>query len=58
MKEEAIMEWEGEALFEDPDFHSNDTSVLCDGSTPLSRLKGTLTWLRPQVHMHVYNGEL
>lgn len=50
------MEWEGQALFEDPDFPSDDTSVLCDGSTPLGRLEGSLTWLRPQVHVH--NGEL
>lgn len=56
MKEQVRVEWEGQALFEDPDFPSDDTSVLCDGSTPLGRLEGTLTWLRPQVHMH--NGEL
>ncbi|TWW73241.1 calpain-10 isoform X1 [Takifugu flavidus] len=48
MKEQVRVEWEGQALFEDPDFPSDDTSVLCDGSTPLGRLVGTLTWLRPQ----------
>lgn len=58
MKEQVRVQWEGEALFEDLAFPSDDTSVLCDGSTPLGRLEGTLTWLRPQVRMHVHNGEL
>lgn len=56
MKEQVRVEWEGQALFEDLDFPADDTSVLCDGSTPLGRLEGTLTWLRPQVHMR--KGEL
>lgn len=45
MKEECV----GEALFEDPDFPSEDTSLFCDSSTPIARLQGNITWLRPQV---------
>lgn len=49
MKEEGRAECGGEALFEDPDFPSEDASLLCDGSTPIARLQEEVTWLRPQV---------
>ncbi|TNN67804.1 Calpain-10 [Liparis tanakae] len=39
----------GEALFEDQDFPSDDTSLFSDGSTPIARLQGEITWRRPQV---------
>ncbi|XP_077370295.1 calpain-10 [Festucalex cinctus] len=39
---------DGDGLFEDPDFPSDDSSLFCDGSTPISRLQGHITWLRPQ----------
>ncbi|TKS79930.1 Calpain-10 [Collichthys lucidus] len=50
MKEECRTESPsgGEALFEDPDFPSEDTSLFCDSSTPIARLQGDITWLRPQ----------
>ncbi|KAM8851244.1 calpain-10 isoform 1-T2 [Spinachia spinachia] len=38
----------GEALFEDPDFPSDDTSLFCDRSSPIARLQGGVTWRRPQ----------
>lgn len=49
MKEEGRTECGGEALFEDLDFPSEDTSLFCDSSTPIVRLQGNITWLRPQV---------
>ncbi|KAM9323625.1 calpain-10 isoform 1-T5 [Pholidichthys leucotaenia] len=36
------------ALFEDQDFPAEDSSVFSGSSTPLTRLKGHFTWLRPQ----------
>uniref|UniRef100_A0A8C2X4E6 Calpain 10 n=1 Tax=Cyclopterus lumpus TaxID=8103 RepID=A0A8C2X4E6_CYCLU len=36
------------ALFEDQDFPSDDTSLFSDGSTPIARLQGEITWRRPQ----------
>ncbi|XP_061835730.1 calpain-10 [Nerophis lumbriciformis] len=36
------------SLYEDQDFPSDDSSVFCDSSTPISRLQGHITWLRPQ----------
>lgn len=57
MKEQVRVECEGRVLFEDQAFPSDDTSVFSDGSTPIGRLEGTLTWLRPQVNMHMYNGK-
>ncbi|XP_061776174.1 calpain-10 isoform X2 [Nerophis ophidion] len=36
------------SLYEDQDFPSDDSSVFCDRSTPISRLQGHITWLRPQ----------
>ncbi|XP_068427781.1 calpain-10 [Clinocottus analis] len=48
MKEAAGAERGGEALFEDPDFPSDDTSLFSDGSTPIARLQGEITWRRPQ----------
>uniref|UniRef100_A0A8C9X1C6 Calpain 10 n=1 Tax=Sander lucioperca TaxID=283035 RepID=A0A8C9X1C6_SANLU len=38
----------GEALFEDLDFPSDDTSLFSDSSTPIAKLQGDITWLRPQ----------
>ncbi|XP_054622436.1 calpain-10 isoform X2 [Dunckerocampus dactyliophorus] len=35
-------------LFEDQDFPTDDSSLFCDSSTPISRLQGHVTWLRPQ----------
>lgn len=49
MKEEGKAVCGREALFEDPDFPSEDTSLFCDSSTPIARLQGNITWLRPQV---------
>ncbi|KAM6948321.1 calpain-10 [Aplochiton taeniatus] len=37
-----------EGLFEDTDFPPDDTSVFSDYSAPIARLKGDITWLRPQ----------
>lgn len=48
MKGEGRTECGGQALFEDPDFPSEDTSLFCDSSTPLTRLQGDITWQRPQ----------
>ncbi|KAF7662715.1 hypothetical protein LDENG_00227510 [Lucifuga dentata] len=48
MKEEGRVQCEGHALFEDLDFPSNDTSLFSDGSTPITRLQGNITWRRPQ----------
>lgn len=45
MKEEGRRE----SLFKDLDFPAEDTSLFCGGSTPLVRLQGSITWLRPQV---------
>lgn len=44
MKEEG----RSDSLFEDPDFPAEDTSLFCDRSTPVVRLQGSITWLRPQ----------
>ncbi|XP_070831082.1 calpain-10 [Chaetodon trifascialis] len=48
MKEEGKAECGAQALFEDPDFPSEDTSLFCDHSTPIARLQGEITWRRPQ----------
>lgn len=45
MKEEGRRQ----SLFKDPDFPAEDTSLFCDRSTPIVRLQGSITWLRPQV---------
>ncbi|XP_076001169.1 calpain-10 isoform X2 [Genypterus blacodes] len=48
MKEEA-WGWHGDqVLFEDGDFPCDDSSLLSDGSTPVARLRGDVTWRRPQ----------
>lgn len=49
MKEAGGEERGGEALFEDRDFPSDDTSLFCDRSTPIAGLQGEITWRRPQV---------
>jgi len=49
MKEAGGAECGDEALFEDQDFPSDDTSLFSDGSTPIARLQGEITWRRPQV---------
>ncbi|CAG5896779.1 unnamed protein product [Menidia menidia] len=36
-------------LFEDPDFPPDDTSLFSHSSTPIARLRGDVTWERPQV---------
>lgn len=38
----------GEALFEDLDFPSDDSSLFFDCTTPIARLRGDITWRRPQ----------
>lgn len=48
MKEEGKAEGSGAALFEDLDFPCEDTSLFSDCSTPITRLKGNVTWERPQ----------
>ncbi|XP_023261718.1 calpain-10 [Seriola lalandi dorsalis] len=48
MKGEGRAECGGEALFEDLDFPSDDTSLFSDSSTPIARLQGNITWRRPQ----------
>nr|XP_040026927.1 calpain-10 [Gasterosteus aculeatus aculeatus]XP_040026929.1 calpain-10 [Gasterosteus aculeatus aculeatus] len=48
MKEAGGEERGGEALFEDRDFPSDDTSLFCDRSTPIAGLQGEITWRRPQ----------
>lgn len=45
MKEEGRRE----GLFKDLDFPAEDTSLFCDRTTPIARLQGSITWLRPQV---------
>ncbi|XP_066508448.1 calpain-10-like [Hoplias malabaricus] len=42
------METEQDPLFEDPDFAAADSALFADYTTPLSRLLGRVTWLRPQ----------
>ncbi|KAB5535653.1 hypothetical protein PHYPO_G00120390 [Pangasianodon hypophthalmus] len=39
---------EKDGLFEDPDFTSDDSALFSDYTTPLSRLTGKVTWLRPE----------
>ncbi|XP_030608778.1 calpain-10 [Archocentrus centrarchus] len=48
MKEEGKAGCGGPALFEDPDFPCEDSALFSDSSTPLARLRGDITWLRPQ----------
>lgn len=55
MKEEAGRA-EREALFEDQDFPSDDTSLFSDSSTPIARLQGQITWQRPQVRCSAKEG--
>ncbi|XP_012730137.2 calpain-10 [Fundulus heteroclitus] len=38
----------GEALFQDRDFPTADTSLFSDSSSPIARLQGQITWRRPQ----------
>lgn len=62
--EAGVMKGEGrkqsgpDTLFEDPDFPSEDTTLFCDSSTPIARLQGSITWLRPQVRPGVRCGKL
>ncbi|XP_072219672.1 calpain-10 isoform X1 [Leuresthes tenuis] len=48
MKEEGRPACSGAALFEDPDFPCEDTSLFSHSSTPIARLQGDVTWERPQ----------
>ncbi|XP_032387382.1 calpain-10 isoform X1 [Etheostoma spectabile] len=48
MKEAGGAECGGEALFEDLDFPSDDTSLFSDSSTPIAKLQADITWQRPQ----------
>ncbi|XP_017277596.1 calpain-10 isoform X2 [Kryptolebias marmoratus] len=48
MKEEGRAECLGAALFEDLDFPCTDTSLFSDSSTPIAKLRGEITWRRPQ----------
>ncbi|RXN20103.1 calpain-10 [Labeo rohita] len=42
-------ECEHHGMFVDPDFPADDSSLFCDYTTPLPKLLGDVTWLRPQV---------
>ncbi|XP_017554656.2 calpain-10 [Pygocentrus nattereri] len=47
------METEEAGLFKDPDFAADASALFTDYTTPLSRLVGKVTWLRPQdICMH------
>uniref|UniRef100_A0A3Q4HTR5 Calpain catalytic domain-containing protein n=1 Tax=Neolamprologus brichardi TaxID=32507 RepID=A0A3Q4HTR5_NEOBR len=48
MKEEGRDECGAPALYEDPDFRCVDASLFSGSSTPLARMQGDITWLRPQ----------
>ncbi|KAM3605315.1 uncharacterized protein V6R79_023736 [Siganus canaliculatus] len=48
MKEVGMSRCGGEALFEDLEFPSDDTSLFSDCSSPITRLRGDVTWHRPQ----------
>ncbi|XP_061696037.1 calpain-10 isoform X2 [Syngnathoides biaculeatus] len=48
MKAGEMTECASGVLFEDWEFPSDDSSLFCDNSTPISRLQGHITWLRPQ----------
>ncbi|XP_053506922.1 calpain-10 isoform X5 [Ictalurus furcatus] len=39
---------EKDGLFEDPNFKADDSALFSDYTTPLSRLTGKVTWLRPK----------
>ncbi|XP_060727943.1 calpain-10 [Tachysurus vachellii] len=39
---------EKDGLFEDPSFSADDSALFSDYTTPLSRLTGKVTWLRPE----------
>lgn len=57
MKEEGRDECGGPALYEDPDFRCVDASLFSGSSTPLARLQGDITWLRPQVSLSSGNAQ-
>lgn len=57
MKEEGRAECGGPALYEDPDFRCVDASLFSGSSTPLARLQGDITWLRPQVSLSSRNAQ-
>lgn len=42
------MEQEDSGLFVDLDFPADDSALFSDSSTPISKLKGSISWLRPQ----------
>ncbi|XP_046731858.1 calpain-10 isoform X3 [Silurus meridionalis] len=42
------MTTEKDGLFEDPNFTADDSALFSDYTTPLSRLTGKVTWLRPE----------
>lgn len=49
MKKGQRADCEDGSLFVDLDFPADDTALFSDSSTPISKLKGSITWLRPQV---------
>lgn len=49
MKDESGAEYLGAALFEDLGFPCTDKSLFSDGTTPIAKLQGAITWRRPQV---------
>lgn len=48
MKKGQRADCEDGSLFVDLDFPADDTALFSDSSTPISKLKGSITWLRPQ----------
>uniref|UniRef100_A0A673KR29 Calpain 10 n=1 Tax=Sinocyclocheilus rhinocerous TaxID=307959 RepID=A0A673KR29_9TELE len=42
------MKLEHHGMFVDPDFPADNSSLFCDYTTPLPKLLGDVTWLRPQ----------
>lgn len=48
-------ETENQSVFVDLDFPADDSSVFCDYTTPLSKLLGDVTWLRPQVTFYSHS---
>lgn len=48
MEQEGKAEEEDSGLFVDLDFPAEESALFSDSSTPIAKLKGSITWLRPQ----------
>lgn len=48
MEQEGKAEEEDSGLFVDLDFPADESALFSDSSTPIAKLKGSITWLRPQ----------